>query len=111
MADVIDITKKLKEKKAAAEDYQYLQNGRLFQALHADLLQTINKHMRYGATHMNILGASAFILSSALAKVDPNLEHENFREILFSYISKTTDDELIKLWMDMEDETETTDER
>jgi hypothetical protein len=107
MFDVIDINEKLRERKLAAEDAEFINKGRVFQALHADLLQTINRHMRYGATDMNILGAAAFILAAAMAKVDPWLTQPNFRDILFNFISTTTDDELLKMWMDTRYETET----
>lgn len=107
MFDVIDITARLHEKKNAAEKASEAQKARLFQALHAELLQVINRHMRYGATPMNVLGATAVLLAEALAKVDPLLQHPNFRDSLFNFIATKTDDELLKAWMEMPDETET----
>jgi hypothetical protein len=105
MFDVIDLSARINAKKNAAAKTEESNKARMFLALHAELQSVINRHMKYGATPMNALGATSMILAEALALVDPLLQYPNFRDSLFSFIATKTDDELLKQWMEIGDET------
>lgn len=87
MADVINLTQKLEERRCKNT-----------MALHAELMDVVHRHRRYGTTATGVIFACGVLLADLLAAMDPELEHVHLRELVYNFIDTHADELLLKKW-------------
>ena len=99
MFDVIDITCRLRRKKAETEGATEKRSIDTFLSLSSELSEIVKKYQtRYGATYQQIIGASLVILARAIALHDPEMKMSHLRDIIHETVDKEIDEQLMRLW-------------
>jgi len=68
---------------------------RYFMALQAELAEVVKKHIRYGATPNNAIGACGILMADLIAKIESE-KALYLREIVYDFIDKSTDERIQK---------------